>query len=79
MVKQAFLNYDKPEEQHSLMWLNDHHNKIMKSVLAQGSMKNYYTTRSYLQLFIKKQYSTNDIPLRKLTFEFIILAAIIVL
>ncbi len=34
MVKQAFLNYDKPKEQHSLMWLIDHHNKIMKSVLA---------------------------------------------
>jgi len=54
MVKPAFLNYDMPEVQHSLMWLIDHHNKIMKSVLAQGTMKNYYTTRSYLKLFIKK-------------------------
>ncbi len=71
MVKQAFLNYNKPEEQHSLIWLIDYYNKIMKSVLAQGTMKNYYTTASYLQLFIKKHYDTNDVLLRKLTFEFI--------
>ncbi|WP_158569073.1 phage integrase SAM-like domain-containing protein [Chitinophaga silvisoli] len=32
-------------------------------------MKNYYTTERYLQLFIKKQYGTNDLLLRKLTFE----------
>lgn len=72
MVKQAFLNYDKPVERHSLMWLIDHHNEIMKTVLAPGTMKNYHTTESYLQLFIKKHYSTNDVLLRKLTFEFII-------
>ncbi|OMP75494.1 phage integrase SAM-like domain-containing protein [[Flexibacter] sp. ATCC 35208] len=71
MVKQTFLNYDKPVEQHSLMWLIGHHNEIMKTVLAPGTMKKYRTTESYLQLFIKKHYGTNDVLLRGLTFEFI--------
>ncbi|RFM31847.1 hypothetical protein DXN04_27190 [Chitinophaga silvisoli] len=71
MVKEAFLNDDKPAEQHSLMWLIGYHNEIMKTVLAPGTMKNYRTTESYLQLFIKKHYGTNDVLLRKLAFEFI--------
>ncbi|OMP79995.1 hypothetical protein [[Flexibacter] sp. ATCC 35208] len=41
--------------------------------------RDFVSVKFDLQLFIKKQYSTNDILLRKLTFEFIILAAIIVL
>lgn len=71
MEKEAFLDDDKPVEQHSLMWLIGHHNEIMRIVLAPGTMKNYRTTERYLQLFIKKHYGTDDMLLRKLTFEFI--------
>jgi site-specific recombinase XerD len=71
MVKAAFLNTDKPEEQHSLLWLAAQHNTMMKEVLTYGTMKNYYTTERYLQAFLKQQYPTGDIPLKKLTYEFI--------
>ena len=51
------------------------HNKDMQSLLgiqyAYGSFKNYKTTLKHLVCYIKQKYSTSDILLTKLNYDFI--------
>jgi hypothetical protein len=36
-------------DDHSLIELTDYHNETQKSILAPGTMKNYYTTQRYIR------------------------------
>ncbi|MFC3196266.1 site-specific integrase [Parapedobacter deserti] len=55
----------------TLIGLIDHHNKEQESKLAHGTMKNYYTTQSYIKRFLKEKYRRTDISLSELNYTFI--------
>jgi site-specific recombinase XerD len=44
----------------------------MKDKLADGTMKNYYTTQKYIAKFLKDKYHRNDISLAELNYKFIL-------
>jgi integrase/recombinase XerD len=69
-VKNKFLGIE--EKEHSLMSLFDYHNEQMKNILEWGTMKNYYTTKTYFQLYLKEALHTSDIYLSQLSYKFII-------
>jgi len=68
-IKNLFLGETKTEN--TLCSLVDYHNTNMKGVLAHGTLKNYYTTKKYVDLFLRKRFKTNDIYLSDLTYQFI--------
>jgi integrase/recombinase XerD len=69
-VKNKYLGIE--EKEHSLMSLFDYHNEQMKNVLEWGTMKNYYTTKTYFQLYIKEVLHTSDLFLSQLSYKFIV-------
>jgi site-specific recombinase XerD len=70
LVKNTFLGTDLKE--YTLIDLIEFHNQDMLSVLAPGTMKNYYTTAKYLRMLLAKEYRTNDKYLSELTYKFIL-------
>jgi integrase/recombinase XerD len=58
-------------DDHSLIELTDYHNETQKSILAPGTMKNYYTTQRYIRRFLKKNFKASDIYLVQINFKFI--------
>jgi integrase/recombinase XerD len=58
-------------DDHSLIELTDYHNETQKSVLAPGTMKNYYTTQKYIQRYLKKKFKVSDIYLVQINYKFI--------
>jgi hypothetical protein len=50
-------------DEHTLMELAEYHNNTQKSIPARGTMKNYYTTKIYIDHFLKKKFKTNDLYL----------------
>ena len=69
-VKALFLGDDKNEM--TLIKLGEYHNSEMKDKLADGTMKNYYTTQKYIAKFLKEKLHRNDISLAELNYKFII-------
>jgi integrase len=69
-VKNKFLGIE--EKEHSLMSLFDYHNEEMKNILEWGTMKNYYTTKTYFQLYLKEVLHTSDIYISQLSYKFIV-------
>ena len=51
--------------------LMEYHNKEQESKLAHGTMKNYYTTQSYIRRFLKEKYRRSDIAILELNYAFI--------
>jgi site-specific recombinase XerD len=49
----------------------DFHNTQMKDSLAWGTLKNYFTTRKYIERFLRIKYKTDDVFLSQLTFKFV--------
>lgn len=71
-VKAAFLGIDKkPEVAHSLLWVVNQHQLLMKKVLKPGTLKNYHATEVYLKLFLASRYKVEDMLLKELNYEFI--------
>jgi integrase len=58
-------------DDHSLMELVDYHNTTQASVLASGTMKNYFTTKKYLERFLRKKFKSTDIDLVQVNYKFI--------
>lgn len=69
-VKGLFCGFE--EQEHTLMGLFDYHNDEMKSILEWGTMKNYYTTKTYFQMYLKEVLHTSDIYLSHLNYRFLI-------
>ncbi|MDB5023325.1 MAG: integrase [Mucilaginibacter sp.] len=69
-VKSLFLGDDQDEI--TLIKLGEYHNAEMKNKLADGTMKNYYTTQRYIATFLKKKYNAADIRLSELNYKFIL-------
>lgn len=70
-VKDAYLGRNSNKKGHTLCELVKYHNKINQDELADGTMKNYYTTEEYIKLFLKHQFNCEDIFLSELDFQFI--------
>ena len=70
LVKDKFTGEDQAD--FTLYKLMDYHNEEQAQVLAQGTMKNYYTTQKYIKEFIKKRFKTNDKYLSELSYKFIV-------
>lgn len=68
-VKSLFLGEDK---EHTLDEIFEYHNTSQKGTLEYGTLKNYYTTRKYLKLFLEAEYKTSDINLSKINYKFIV-------
>ena len=58
-------------DNHTLMELIEYHNKTQKCLLAFGTMKNYYTTKKYIERFMKEKFKTSDIYLVQINYKFI--------
>lgn len=58
-------------DEHSLIELVDYHNTTQTSVLSPGTMKNYRTTKKYLQRFLKSKFKSSDIYLVQINYKFI--------
>lgn len=68
-IKSFYLG-DSSDE-HSLIELVDYHNTTQGSVLAQGTMKNYHTTKRYLERFLKNRFKSSDVYLIQVNYKFI--------
>ncbi|HUC79496.1 MAG TPA: site-specific integrase [Flavisolibacter sp.] len=68
-LKNAFLG--KEESSYTLCSLMKYHNDNMKTVLAPGTLKNYFTTERYIKLFLEKKHRCKDLDLLELNFQFI--------
>ena len=68
-IKELYLGETKVEN--TLLGLINYHNTNMKQVLAWGTLKNYFTTERYIQLFLKQKYKNADIFLSSLNYQFI--------
>jgi len=68
-IKALFLG---DSDEHTLIELVDYHNTTQSSVLSPGTIKNYRTTKKYLQRFLKSQFKSSDIYLAQVNYKFII-------
>ena len=69
-IKNMYLGNE--EKAHSLIGLIDYHNIQLKNTLEYGTMKNYTTTKKYIQLFLKEKLNTSDIYLSQLNYKFLV-------
>ena len=69
-VKSLFLGTE--ENDMTLIRLGEYHNAEMKDKLADGTMKNYYTTQKYIAKFLKEKHHRKDISLTELNYKFIL-------
>lgn len=63
--------YGKDDHQKTLLELMSYHNSHMNNVLKPGTLKNYYTTETYLKEFLNKKMSCNDIRLKQINYRFV--------
>lgn len=68
-IKSLFMG--ESVDSHTLLELVDYHNTTQATTLAPGTLKNYFTTKRYLERFVKKQFSKSDVDLMRLNFKFI--------
>lgn len=68
-IKARFYGFD--DHQKTLLELMSYHNSHMRNVLKPGTLKNYYTTETYLKEFLNKKMSCNDINLRQINYRFV--------
>ncbi len=68
-VKNLFCGFE--EKEHSLMSLFDYHNTEMRTTLEWGTLKNYFTTRRYVEEYLKGHLKTSDVYLSQLNYRFL--------
>lgn len=68
-IKARYLGID--EEFKTFRDIFEYHNKTQASILAPGTMKNYFGTGKYLFRFLEEKYGIPDIPLPQLNYKFI--------
>jgi hypothetical protein len=68
-IKNAFMGID--ESGKTLKELIEYHNTFQDENLKWGTLKNYFTTARYLNVFLKKKYKKDDIYLSDLNYQFI--------
>ena len=70
ILKRKFLGMD--ENTKTLLELIDYHNENMQKVLSPGTLKNYYTTKRYVEKFIREQKKSATIYLSELDYQFLV-------
>ena len=70
LLKRKFFGLD--ENSKTLLELIDYHNANMQGKLARGTLKNYYTTKKYIEKFLKEKKKRKDIYLSELSYQFLI-------
>ncbi|MBN2743985.1 MAG: site-specific integrase [Marinilabiliaceae bacterium] len=68
-IKNLYLGIK--EETLSLLGIFDYHNTVMKDTLEWGTLKNYFTTRRYIEEFLRDYLKTSDIDLQHLNYKFL--------
>ncbi len=68
-IKNRFLGLD--DSKYSLLELFDYHNSQMNKILKWGTLKNYFTTRKYVALFLESHLKRKDVPPNRLNYRFI--------
>ncbi|MUP45655.1 site-specific integrase [Gramella sp. BOM4] len=63
--------YGKDTHHKTLLELMEYHNTNMKNVLKPGTLKNYYTTETYLKEFLQKKLKCSDINLKEINYRFV--------
>ena len=71
-IKDAFLGKQTEPKGHTLCELVSYHYRMEGEKLTWGTMKNYKATEEYIKRYIKKKYNKEDLPLKKLDYEFIL-------
>ena len=73
ITPETFKNefFGDTDSDYTLSKLMDYHNIDMKESLRHGTMKNYYTTQKYLDLFVKERLKRKDILLKEINFKFV--------
>ncbi|WP_240032214.1 phage integrase SAM-like domain and Arm DNA-binding domain-containing protein [Psychroflexus aestuariivivens] len=70
LAKSKYLgNHIKHE---TLDQLIEYHQEKMANFLKPGTLKNYYTTRKYLDKYIKEKLKTSDIYIKQVNYKFMI-------
>ena len=63
--------YLKSDQQHfTLTYLINYHKEKMDKILKYGTMKNYFTTESYLKKYLKTHLNISDIYLKQIDYQF---------
>ncbi|MFA5330311.1 MAG: Arm DNA-binding domain-containing protein [Prolixibacteraceae bacterium] len=65
LIKEMFCGI--VDKEYTLISLFDYHNKIMVATLEWGTLKNYFTTKRYVEEFILSVYHTKDFYLPQLS------------
>jgi integrase/recombinase XerD len=60
------------QKEKTLLELIEYHNGYLKDSLEWGTMKNYFTTQNYIQMFLNKRLRIKDIPLSHLSYSFLV-------
>ncbi len=68
-IKNKFFGVNDSEM--TLCKLVEYHNTVCKETLRWGTLKNYFTTQKYIELFLKEKYKVSDIYLTSLNYKFI--------
>jgi integrase/recombinase XerD len=68
-VKNKYCGFE--EKEHSLLSIFDYHNTEMKTALEWGTLKNYFTTKRYVEEFLKGVLRTSDVYLSLLDYKFL--------
>ncbi|MFI8379811.1 site-specific integrase [Leeuwenhoekiella sp. NPDC079379] len=69
-IKARFLGQDQNNK--TLLELVTYHNEKMEGILKPGTLKNYYTTKKYIQHFLIKKKNSPDLFLKQINYSFII-------
>lgn len=70
-IKSLYLGEDDQEVM-TLLKLSKYHKEVETGRLASGTLKNYSTTESYLEKFLKQKYKKNDISIESLSYKTIL-------
>ena len=68
-IKSRFLG--REDSKYSLVELFSYHNRNNEKILKWGTLKNYFTTKKYVVMFLKSHFNKRDIPLNLLNYRFI--------
>lgn len=60
------------QKEKTLLELIEYHNGYLKDSLEWGTMKNYFTTQNYIQMFLNKRLRIKDIALSHLSYSFLV-------
>lgn len=60
------------DDEHTLAKMIAYHHKMQIDILAEGTMKNYYTTERYLLKFMQEHYNRKDLYMSELNYDFIL-------